>query len=219
MSENDLSDAVSAMFENPQERLKRFEKNVSDLPPKMRFDDETSIPLIPRFFWLDARQSFVFGQFVATVLLAGMSIEISVRQFLESWIERRIENQTASEIISTILEEVDFRKAVKICEDQKCFGDDSVYGKLNACYDVRNKYSHARLSSILGKWGLQPVTEQSQSGPSTTHTVREDEFLTSAVMAQISSREDALHMLRLVDDSLRVIFTKSGYYSGKVGEK
>ena len=81
-----LREAVSAIFSDPEEAAAEFDKNVKDLTPRDAIH-EIDIPMGPRFFWLDARQSFILGQYVGSVLLAGMSIEIAVRQFLERFFE------------------------------------------------------------------------------------------------------------------------------------
>jgi hypothetical protein len=214
-----LREAVSAIFSDPEEAAAEFDKNVKDLTPRDAIH-EIDIPMGPRFFWLDARQSFILGQYVGSVLLAGMSIEIAVRQFLERFFERRVSDREVKSIISSLLEELDFRKIVKLCQDRKCFGDDTVYAKLHECYNIRTKYSHAKISAILGTWGSEPVAVSNEHGETMrTDRLGEDELLTAVVVSKINARDDALKIIRLVEQSLEVVFCRSGYSSGELGKK
>lgn len=214
-----LREAVSAILGDPEKAVAQFDNNMRDLPPRDEFD-ETFIPAAPRFFWIDARESFILSQYAGSVLLSGISIEIAVRQFLERFFERQVGPNKASYLISPLLEELDFRRILKLCENWKCFADEQVYGMLHKCYDVRTKYSHAKISAILGSWGSERLTskqEGNESGAQETRELKDDEFLKAVVVSRISARDDALSILQLVQQAFEIVFQKSGYYYGKPG--
>jgi hypothetical protein len=214
-----LREAVSTILGDPEKAVAQFDRNMQDLPPRDAID-ETFIPAGPRFFWIDARQSYILSQYVGSVLLAGMSIEIAVRQFLERFFERQVGPDKASCFISPLLEELDFRRIVKLCENWKCFADGQVYSMLHRCYDIRTKYSHAKISAILGSWGSERLNgkQQGEEGEvQETRELKDDEFLRAVVVSMISARDDALSILQLVQQAFEIVFQKSGYYYGKPG--
>lgn len=214
-----LREAVSAVLGDPEKAVAQFENNMQDLPPREAID-ETFVPAAPRFFWIDARQSYVLSQYAGSVLLAGMSIEIALRQFLERFFQRQVGPDKASYLISPLLEELDFRRILKLCENWKCFADEQVYGMLHKCYDLRTKYSHAKISAILGSWGSERLTtkqEGKESGVQEPRELKDDEFLRSVVVSRISARDDALNILQLVQQAFEIVFCKSGYCYGKPG--
>jgi hypothetical protein len=202
-----------------EQAVPEFEKNLKELPQRDVIK-ESDIPIIPQIFWLNARDSYILNQYFGSILLGGMAIEIAVREFLQGWFERYVKDKPMISATSWLLEELDFRKAISLCEMLEVFGQksDEIYGKLHKCYDIRNKYSHARLTAILGKLADEVVEVRDEQGKTVkTHTIKEDEMLTAAG-AQMNAHDDALTMISLIEEAFDVIFRKSGYWYGKPGQ-
>jgi hypothetical protein len=189
-----------------KDQYKQFDTNLADMSPRERVH-EIDIPPVPRLLWLDARQSFVFAQYVGSVLLSALSVEVSIREFLQMWYERKTGNDLAE-----FLESLDFRKAIELCRISKCFGDgpDEVFvGKLHKWCDIRTKYAHVKTSKILTEDWRKLLSKENNVG---------NGFPSALAALDVRARDDALETLRLAEEILMHVFTKSGFWYGKIGE-
>ena len=207
-----IKEAVEAMFyDKPDKVFEQFKNNVKTLGERDR-RKEDYIPFVPRLFLIDARQSFIFSQYVACVLLSGLAIEMSLRDFLEGWFKNRVKDPDAFSSIREVLEEFDYRKMVSLCKEHKFLAKD-VYSDLHRCYDIRTKYSHGKLTSILGKLAEEPITSSKDGKIVETHPLKEDDFLAAIVATDVSACDDALEIFRLATKALEVIYIDSGDHS------
>jgi hypothetical protein len=183
-------------------------KNTPFVEPEERLADAKA-PMLPTQLWRDARTCFLCGQYVASVMLSGACLEIGIRQSLENFLERKL-GETNSEVVAPLLNELDFRRAVEYCRSLACFGDPNstqVYSKLHQCFDIRNNYSHAKLSSILKEMGKTPVHEVDPSGRITkSYPLRKQEYLAMLGVRIVKAKEEALEIMRISLDCLKAMF-------------
>jgi hypothetical protein len=184
-------------------------KNMPLVEPEERLS-EAIAPMLPTQLWRDARTCFLCGQYVASVVLTGACLEIGIRQFLEDFLEKKL-GETSSQLLAPLLDELDFRKAVEYCKGLACFGDPrstQVY-EPHQCFNIRNNYSHAKLSSILKKMGEAPVNEIDPSGEITkSYPLREHEYLAMLGVRHVKAKEDALEIMRISLNCLKAMFPR-----------
>jgi hypothetical protein len=159
---------------------------------------------------VEAVRSYMFSLYVGSVLLAAMAIEIGLREFVQRWFIN-LTKEPASSALPGLIEEVDFRRVIEFCKAYELLGDpnENVYGRLHACYDIRNKYSHAKFSQILEQRAKQPtisVNEEDKAGR--FGPVGEDPFLRAIHLHVNVAHDDALDILRLAAENFDVITCK-----------
>lgn len=185
-------------------------KNAPLVEPEERVS-EASAPMLPTQLWRDARTCFLCGQYVASVVLTGACLEIAIRQFLEDLLEKKL-GETNSQTLTPLLDELDFRKAVEYCKSLECLGDPrstQVYSELHQCFNIRNNYSHAKLSGILKKMGESPVTDVDSSGKITkSYPLREQEYLAMLGVRHVKAKQDALEIMRISLNGLKAMFPR-----------
>ena len=142
-------------------------------------------------------------------MLTGACLEIAIRQFLEDFLDKKL-GKTNSQAIAPLLDELDFRKAVEYCRNLECFGDPKstqVYSQLHQCFNIRNNYSHAKLSAILEEMGKAPVHEVDSSGQITkSYPFREQEYWAMLGVRNVKAKEDALEIMGISLDAFKVMF-------------
>ena len=181
--------------------VKEVEDNTPDVP-RRNFDVETWVPIAPRFFWLDARRSFVLGDYVGSVLLCSMAVETAVRCLLGcSYL-------FFGGKLDGFLEELDFRKSVRLLRDLNLI-DKTLYDELQDFYSTRTWYSHVRFSSILGKDGEEEVeVRNEQNQVVMKKKIKDDEMLRTLFVQMIKPREHALEAMRFVESAFDRMFRR-----------
>ena len=177
-----------------------LERNALLAEPKERIDLPLSCTL-PGRLWLDARTSFLCGQYIASILLTSLSLEIAVRQALRDRLEKEALDVSG-------LDELDFRNIVGQCKDFTLFGprDTDIYGHLHRCYDIRRNYSHGKLPAILGQMGKSPVFENVGGAVIRAGAFKDVPYLALLGMRGAIAKEDALRIMALVADAFEVFY-------------
>lgn len=180
--------------------------------------EEHYIPGVPRFFWLDARMSYEAEIYVGAILLAALAAESGLREYLKVYILRRFGKDAVEFIDAHLLEEMDFRRLVMMCERLGLLK--SIITDLHKIYNVRTKYAHVKIMPILGELAEEDVTvhESDTSGKIVDHyKVKDDDFLTSAIVFG-KAEEHSWGVLEKTYNVLKVIFMQSGYWRGQEGQ-
>lgn len=176
-----------------------MEEDARDLPKREKW--EIDIPITPRFFWLGARRSFAFGEYVGSVLLCSLAIEAAVRGLLE--------DHFADPRLAGFLEDLDFRRALTLVKDLGLV-DKTLYDELQEFYSTRTWYSHLRLSSILGKEGEQEFEVRNEKNEVIrTEKIKDAEMMRMLYVDMIKGREHALRAMRFVSTTFHRVFTRS----------
>jgi hypothetical protein len=176
--------------------VKSVEEDARDLPK--REPREADIPIAPRVFWLGARRSYAFGEYVGSVLLCSLAIEAAVRELLE--------DHFADRRLAGFLEGLDFRRALTLVKDLGLVHK-KLYDELQEFYSTRTWYSHLRFSSILGKEEEQEVEVRNEKNEVIrTEKIKDDEMTRMLYVDIIKAREHALGAMRFVSTTFNRVF-------------
>lgn len=206
----DLTDERAEKIFNrtAEEAITQFEKNMEELPDLEKVVRNGAFPLPPRLLLVDAIRGFTLSQYIGSISLAGMAIEIGVRESISQWFRTIAPSATSG--IAGLIEELDFRRAIGFCEANELFGDSKhgIYSKLHKCYDIRNKYSHAKISEILGKIANEPIELVNDKGEKVKGpTVAEVPTYAMANVRRIAC-QDALTFIQLIREIFPQLFAK-----------
>ena len=93
------------------------------------------------------------------------------------------------------------------CKSNELLGksDEDVYTNLHACYDLRNKYSHAKFSQILDEKEKQSKGGREERARSKFSPIRVNPFLQAIWLHVEVAHDDALQLLSLVAEIFNVI--------------
>ena len=178
------------------EFVNSVEEDARDLPKREAW--EIDIPITPRVFWLGARRSFAFGEYVGSVLLCSLAIEAAVRGLLE--------DHFADSRVARFLEDLDFRRVLTLVKDLGLV-DKTLHDELQEFYSTRTWYSHLRFSSILGKEGEQEVEVRNEKNEVIrTEKIKDDEMTRMLYVDMIKAREHALGAMRFVSTAFNRMF-------------
>ena len=179
-----------------EEFAKCVEEGARDLPKREAW--EIDIPITPRTFWLGARRSFAFGEYVGAVLLSSLAIEAALRGLLEDYF--------ADPRLADFLEALDFRRALTLVKDVGLV-DKTLHDELQEFYSTRTWYSHLRFSSILGKEGEQELEVRNEKNEVIrTEKVKDDEMTRMLYVDMIKGRDHALGAMRFVSTTFNRVF-------------
>jgi hypothetical protein len=159
---------------------------------------------------VEAVRSYVLSLYVGTVLLAAMAIEIQLREFVQHWFVN-FTREPAMLVLQGLIEDLDFRRLIEFCKSHELLGNskEDVYGKLHACYDLRNNYSHAKFSRILAEKARQSTVGVDENGKHAGFgPPGEDPFLQAIYLHVKVAHDDALEIIRLAAESFDVITRK-----------
>ena len=153
---------------------------------------------------IESFHSYQFSLYVGSILQSIMAIEIELRDVVQRWFTSFTQEPQKSGLQS-LIEELDFRRVIELCKSYELLGNsnDTVYSKLHACYNLRNKYSHAKFSQILEEKakqstvGLDPNGKRKKFGPP-----GDNAFLQAIYLATKVAHDDALETIRLVAGKL-----------------
>jgi hypothetical protein len=152
-------------------------------------------------------RSYQFSLYVGSILLAAMAIEVELREFVQRWFTTFTQEPQKSGVQS-LIEELDFRRIIEFCKTHELLENskDDVYGKLHLCYDLRNKYSHAKFSQILEEKAKQFSGEPGQTGGHKRFGPPGDNpFLQAIYLATKIAHDDALAIIRAVAESFDAV--------------
>jgi hypothetical protein len=196
--------AKNVFHEDLAKTLKLFAEFQKELPNLDYLVRDQEFALTPRLFLAKAMESYTFGHFYGSVLLAGTAIEIGLREFVQEQVVKYIEHDKSKALVSQIFDEMDFRKVVELCKEFEVLGDKKakIYATLHGCYNIRNKYSHGYLMKILGKLASEPITTHDANGkPIIIGTLGDDDLLRNAAVEGLAAHSDALELIKLVASS------------------
>lgn len=188
------------------EFVKSVEEDIHDLPKREMW--EIDIPITPRFFWLDARRCFAFGEYVGSVLLCSLAIEAAIRGLLEG--------HFADSRLASFLEDLDFRRALTLVRDLGLV-DKTLHDELQEFYSRRTWYSHLRFSSILGKEGEQEVEVRNHETQEVIRKerIKDDVMMRMLYVETIKGREHALAAMRFVSTTFKRLFERPSSETSK----
>jgi hypothetical protein len=107
-----------------------------------------------------------------------------------------------------LIEELDFRRIIEFCKSYNLLESPNydVYSKLHVCYNLRNKYSHAKFSQILEEKAKQFSVDGGQiGGHKRFGRPGDNPFLQAIYLATKVAHDDALEIIRAVAESFDVI--------------
>jgi hypothetical protein len=200
--------ALSLFYETTEEFIEECENNrkeamaiLNDVLNRPMHSHSAAAMLI------ETVRSYQFSLYVGSILLSAMAVEIELREFVQRWFTSFTKEPQRSGLL-TLIEELDFRRVIKFCKSYEMLGNsnDDVYSKLHACYNLRNKYSHAKFSQILeqkakhSRVDVDPSGRHGKFGPP-----GDNPFLQAIYLATKVAHDDALEMIRLVAESFEVI--------------
>ncbi len=200
--------AKNVFKEELDKALLQFAEYQKELPNLENVITDQEFPLTPRLFLSKAMETYTLGQFYASVLLAGTAVDIGLRVFLQQQLGKYVAEQKPKSIVSHLVEEFDFRKAMTVCEKFELFGNkkEKIYGMLHRCFDIRNKYSHGDLTKILGKTADEPIVTTDEEGKRVElASIGDDEFFRNVYVEALVAHKDASELIGLVGDSFDII--------------
>lgn len=208
---SDVEERATRLFhQNLEELIDEWEGNRKELLELKTIHKVLSGPIdsfAATTMLVEAVRSYIFSLYVGSVLLAAMAIEIGLREFVQRWLSN-FTKEPVSSPLPGLIEEVDFRRVIEFCKKYKLLGgsNEQVYGRLHACYEIRNKYSHAKFSQILEQDAKHYVNEKGKPGE--LGPVGQDPFLRAIHLHVNVAHDDALDILRLAAENFDVITCK-----------
>jgi len=178
-------------------------------PRNQIITDESRVPCIPRFFWLEARQHFESGYPVSAILMSGLAVESGVTEYASQWMHKAFEIELSEAV--KILECTMFRRIVGLlCRKEELAKD--LRNDLYEIYDKRNEFVHVQTSQILGSFGEEKLEVKDGTGKVLTRMKVKDDDLFKAVGVQMNAEDEARKTLQLTEQCILRLFDIDRYW-------
>jgi len=169
--------------------------------------NEAHIPLLPLFYWHEARDSYVYGLFNGSIALSGIAAESSLKEF----IGESLRSLSVTYVIA-LLDQTEFSRLIQIARRWRII-ENKTYSEFDKIRKLRNKYTHSNIKKIIKplqrKMGEITETEQDTGRIVSKHIFGSDEF-EKAFGVYMQSEVDSLRAINLVERIFIDIFVHKG---------